>query len=440
MRSKLITFLVVAALVAAGVVAYPMIAGSDDDTYTVTADIDQAPNLFAGGRVMVRGVEIGEISDVTPHVDGVRVEMEISNDIEIPADAELAVVPITVISDRYVQFYPAYRSGPTLADGDHIGVDRTVIPAELDEVLAQLEGLLSALEPRRGERRGPLAKIINGLDEALVDRSDALAGTLEGGATVLENLARSDAQITGLIRNLDRVFIALANRSSELGLVNERFELVAEALAGDRADLEGTIENLGFLSGQTSQLIDESGESLAKSFRRLENVLGTVLEHQDALTQGIKWNNVIAQGLGATDASGRGRFAYTGRQAPPGTQRGLYNYRLETRDTITCERLQVVFNSLRAVIPGATQGDLRETLLSFIPDSHDEDLAWLLELLIPLCTDAPPGDPLGPAPASASVEGDPDAAVRRVAEQIGEERFKVLLARWFYGGFEEAGS
>ena len=431
--------IVTVAVVGAGVLAYPMVAGSEDDSYTVTADIPQAPNLFAGGRVMVRGVEVGSIVDVTPHVEGVRVEMEIDDAVKIPAEAELAVIPITVISDRYVQFYPAYRSGPALADGDHLGLDRTVIPAELDEVLAQLEGLLSALEPRRGDRRGPLAKIILSLDEALVGRSEALSGTIEGGATVLENLARSDAQITDLIRNLDRVFLALANRSSELGLVNERFELVAEALANDRAELEGTIENLGFLSGQTARLIGESGDSLARSFGRLETVLDTVLEHQDALTDGIKWSNVIAQGLGATDASGRGRFAYSGRQATPGTQQSLYNYRIDTRDTVTCERIQVVFNSLRAVIPGATQGDLKNTLLSFIPDSHDEDLAWLLELLIPLCSDAPAGGGFGEVLAVSS-EDDPQAALQRVAESVGEERFKLLLARWFYGGFEEAGS
>ena len=30
-------------------------------TYTITAEVEQAPNLFEQGRVMVRGVEVGTI-------------------------------------------------------------------------------------------------------------------------------------------------------------------------------------------------------------------------------------------------------------------------------------------------------------------------------------------------------------------------------------------
>ena len=48
-----------ALLVAAALVAAIQVAAPASDTYTVTADVTQAPNLFEGGRVMVRGVEVG---------------------------------------------------------------------------------------------------------------------------------------------------------------------------------------------------------------------------------------------------------------------------------------------------------------------------------------------------------------------------------------------
>ena len=41
-------------LMAAVLVAAIQIAAPASDTYTVTADVTQAPNLFDGGRVMVR--------------------------------------------------------------------------------------------------------------------------------------------------------------------------------------------------------------------------------------------------------------------------------------------------------------------------------------------------------------------------------------------------
>jgi phospholipid/cholesterol/gamma-HCH transport system substrate-binding protein len=383
---RLVSVLVSIGLIALGVMAYEL-TRSDRGTYTVTADVEQAPNLFENGRVMVRGVEVGDIVAVEPRPDGVRVSMEIDGDVKIPADATLSVVPITVISDRYVQLFPAYSGGPTLTDGDHLGPDRTTIPAELDDVLTQLKGLLSALERRPNEESGPLTRLIRGLDDALDGREEALAGSLENSAAVLENLADSDERITGLIRNLDRVFIALANRVSEIGLVNERFEVVAESLASDQENLEGTLENVAFLSNEAARLVGESGGELGRSFRRLERVLDTVLKHQDELRRGIRWTNAIAQGLGSTDGSGRGRFAYTGRQAPPGSARASYNFRIDQRDTITCERLRALSKTLDVIFENPTEQDMLDTLNSFLPEEYRDDLEFLLRLLIPLCTD-----------------------------------------------------
>jgi virulence factor Mce-like protein len=423
---KVLSMLLIPALAVAAFVGYGVMR-PELATYSITADVEQAPNLFAGGRVMVRGVDVGEITDVTPRTEGVRITIEIDEAVKVPADASLAVVPITVIADRYIQLYPAYAGGATLADGDHIPANRTSIPAELDDVLTQLDGLLEALKPRAGERRGPLARLIREADAALKGNAEVFAGTIEGSATVLENLADSRTDLTGLIRNLDRLFATLADRSSEIGLLNERFSLVAQALQQDQANLEGTIENVTFLSEEATALIRESGDELGESFARLERVLDVVLAHQRELHQGFTWTNVIAEALGATDRSGRGLHAYTGRQAPPGTPESVYNYRIDTRDTIACERIGALVESFLVLNPDPTVEEIRETLLNFIPETYRDDLTFLIDLLTPLCADYP-GEPV--------LDARSRALVASIAEEIGEERFGALMARWFLEDFE----
>ena len=419
MRRLVAAFVVVA--VAGGAFVYT--SSSEKETYTITAAVEQAPNLFEGGRVMVRGVEVGTISSVEPTAEDVSLTLEIDDRVRIPADARLTIVPITVISDRYVQLYPAYSSGPTMQDGDHIDLTRTTIPAELDDVLTELKGLLGVLEPR-GERRGPLAKLVTALDDALAGRERELAGTVEGSAVVLENLADSSGDITGVIQNLDRLFAALANRSSEIGIINERFQLVAESLAADQRDLEATLENVTFLSEQGAAIVDESGDELANSFRRLRRVVDTVLAHEESLIKGMRWTNVIAQALGETDASGRGRFAYTGRQAAPGSARAAYNYRIDTRDTIGCERLGVVAAALLQVNPSAGVDALTDVALTYIPDVYDDDLRYLVELLMPLCADLNPN----------SVNAEARRIVKAAARRMGEENFSRALMAWAIDG------
>jgi virulence factor Mce-like protein len=430
MIRRLIAVAVVVALVVAGLVAYRALDPAPA-TYTLTADVEQAPNLFANGRVMVRGVEVGRISQVEPRPDGVRLSLEIDEDVRIPAGARLAVVPITVISDRYVQLFPAYTDGPAMADGDHIALADTQIPAELDDVLTQLEGLLSALEPRPGEERGPLADLIEDLDEAVNGRAEDLSGTLKNSATVLETVADSHTDVTKLVRNLDRLFLALANRSSEIGILNERLALVTESLLSDQENLEGTIENLAFLADEAAGLVTESGDDLGQSLGRLGRVLRLVNSRQKDVLRFARWNNVIAQALGETDSGGRGVFAYTGRRAPAGTEEAAYNYRIDTRDTIACERIDALIQFFLVLDPEATIEELRTTLFTFIPDEFDDDLAFLVDQLIVLCADLPD---------TVELDAGTQEAIRIVADDIGRERFAALLARWYLEGYKEDGS
>ena len=424
MKSRLLSLLMTTAFVAALGSGY-LVTRSEQPTYTVTADVEQAPNLFDGGRVMVRGIEVGEITDVVPREGGVLVTMEIRKDVDVPADARLSVVPITVIADRYVQLDPPYGGGPVLEDGDHLGIDRTAIPAELDEVLSELDSLLSALEPEAGERHGPLARLVRNLDSALAGRADSLQHALKGSATGLETLAASEQDLRRLIANLDSLFLVLATRSSEIALVNERFRMVAQTLAADGEELEGTIENLAFLSGEAAGLVEKSGDDIGLAFSRFRRIVDAVLRHQGQLAKGARWTNAIAQALGETDSSGRGLWAYSGRQAPPGTERAAYNYRIDSRDSVSCERLRVLVRTVLILTPQATVDDLLVAVNSHLPDSYEDELEFLIRQLIPVCTDI-----VNLPPADAGTR----AIVKRVAANMGEKRFSKMLSRWFWGG------
>lgn len=425
MRARATSIAVVLAVLVAAFFGYQAVAPSNS-TYSITADVEQAPNLFEGGRVMVRGVEVGVVTGVVPGPDSVHVTLEIDDDVRIPADASLGIIPITVIADRYVQLFPAYEGGPTLTDGDHIPLERTQIPAELDDVLTQLQGLLSALEPKEGEEHGPLADLIINLDEVVDGKAGNLAAALESSSSVLQNLADSNQDITGLIENLDRLFVALANRSSEIVLVNERLQLVTEALVGDQENLEGTIENLAFFADEASQLIADSGDDLGDAFKNLASVLRRVNAKQGELLTGVRWSNVIAQGLGAVDGSGKGLFAYSGRQAAPGAPGSEYNYRIDTRDTIACNRIDALIQSFLVLSPQATLQQLRDTLMAFFPETYKDDLAYLVDALIPICAEIPG--------ITSTLDAAAQKAVLDLAAQVGEKQLAELLAQWFVKG------
>ncbi len=56
--------------------------------YRVTAWFDQTVGLYSGSDVRILGIAVGEITEVLPLGDRVRVEMVIDEDYDIPADAD----------------------------------------------------------------------------------------------------------------------------------------------------------------------------------------------------------------------------------------------------------------------------------------------------------------------------------------------------------------
>src|SRR3546814_4887879 len=66
---------------------------SGEDTYTVTAYFPRAVSVFESSDVRVLGLPAGKVTDVVVDGDRVRIDMEIPEDVPVPADAGAQIVP-----------------------------------------------------------------------------------------------------------------------------------------------------------------------------------------------------------------------------------------------------------------------------------------------------------------------------------------------------------
>ena len=77
------------------------------------------------------GVKVGTIKSIEPQGTQAKMTLDVHADVSIPADAKAVIVTQNLIAARYVELTPAYRtSGPAMADGAVIPVQRTAIPVE----------------------------------------------------------------------------------------------------------------------------------------------------------------------------------------------------------------------------------------------------------------------------------------------------------------------
>ena len=266
--------------------------------YKITAYFEKAIGLFPNSDVNILGVPVGKVTSVEPVGSRVKVDMRVSREYPVPADAFAQIVPISVIADRFVQLHPPYTgSGPTLEDGAVLDTDRTQIPAELDDVFKQLKKLLDAIEPGKEGEPGALGSLIVELNEALADREEDLKGTITGTATLTGTLADAQDNLSGLLVNLDELFQKLALRANSIGSLNENFALVMAALAESRVDLEETLANLADMTGEVGRVVHDNRFRLGDDLRLAANVLETILDNRSSVEESLSWLPVVAIGL-----------------------------------------------------------------------------------------------------------------------------------------------
>ena len=278
-----------------GYLGYDAMKG-EDDTYQVTAYFEKAIGLFPNSDVNILGVPVGTVDSVEPIGSQVKVVMSVKKEHKVPADAIAQIVPISVISDRYVQLAPVYEGGAALEDGAEIPVENTYIPSELDDVFKQLKKLLDAIEPGEEGEPGALGDLIVQLDKTLQDREQDLKGTLITGSQLTSTLADAQDDISGLLTNLNGLFNQLATRANKFGSLNQNMALTMAALAESRDDLEGTLVNLGDLTDEVGSLVEEHGDRLGKDLGIAARIVTTLLKSRASVEESLRWLPIVGEG------------------------------------------------------------------------------------------------------------------------------------------------
>jgi phospholipid/cholesterol/gamma-HCH transport system substrate-binding protein len=317
MKPRSVFAIVAAVAVLAGAGGAMLLRGGEG-TYQVTAYFPRAIGLFPRSTVRVLGVEVGRITAVSPEGDRVRVAMRIREDIKVPANATAIIVPISLISDRYVQLAPVWRSGPALRDGAEIPLERGVAPAELDDLLATLKRFLEAIEPGTATSPGALGRFVQNAERALDGQGQALATTIDALATILDALGSNASSVDQLIVNLDRLVGELSQHDGALRDTNRGLAAVFGTLGNEQSALVSGTGNLAALVAELGRLVRDHRADLEADLLTLAQTTDVLHRQKMRLLEQILWLPVLSKGArGAYDEQNKRVLV---RDATPGVK------------------------------------------------------------------------------------------------------------------------
>jgi phospholipid/cholesterol/gamma-HCH transport system substrate-binding protein len=232
----------------------------------------------------------------------VRVKMEYNGKYRIPADAQAAIVPPSLIADRYVQFTPVYRGGPVMRDGAKIPLNRTQVPVELSTVLESLNDLSVALGPDGANKDGALSRLVTVSANNLRGNGEQIHSTVRDLSRLLTTLADNKGDLVGTINNLDQFTHALRNSDGAVRSLTRDLATVSSQLSDDRQNLAQAIQSLGIALGDVTQLVRENRTTLVADVKGLTEVTGTLLKQKKALSEILDVSPTALQNLdGAYD-------------------------------------------------------------------------------------------------------------------------------------------
>jgi phospholipid/cholesterol/gamma-HCH transport system substrate-binding protein len=283
-RTRWLRFAVVAMLVAALVggafVLWPRATGRQ-----VVAYFPSTVGLYPGDDVRVVGVPVGKIKSIEPRAGDVKVTMSVDDGVKLPADARAIIIAPNLVSARFIQFTPAYTSGPTLAADAQIGLDRTGVPVEWDDVKEQLTQLSASLGPQQGDIQGPLAAAVNQAADTFDGNGDSFRNALRELSQTAGRLGDSRTDLFGTVRNLQVLVNALANSNEQIVQFSNHVASVSQVLADSSKDLDQTLGTLNQALADVKGFLNDNNQALIGQIGKLKDFTNILTEHSDDIEQ-----------------------------------------------------------------------------------------------------------------------------------------------------------
>jgi phospholipid/cholesterol/gamma-HCH transport system substrate-binding protein len=261
------------------------------DETVVVAEFERAVGLYDQSRVMADGVEVGEVTGIDVGPDMVRVELHL-DDIAIRADTGAILRLRSLIGERYVELTSVWTGdGRRLESGDVIPLERTVVPAEITDVLDEAARVSRELDGQTLGRVIDELAVVFGNDGAAVEvLLDELA---DAGATV----AGQADELDELIGSLDTAVATLAEKDDTVVSVLRNGTTVSQALLAQQGALDAAVSSIDRIVGDLATFTGDQRGVLTDLTNDL-SVIGSILaDHRTDFEQIVHYLPLASYGF-----------------------------------------------------------------------------------------------------------------------------------------------
>jgi phospholipid/cholesterol/gamma-HCH transport system substrate-binding protein len=226
--------------------------------FPVTVELASAGGIFDGAEVAYRGVEVGRVSSVELHSDGVTVTLAINSGTKVPDNSIAHVYDLSAVGEQYVDLEPPKHPSSTyLHAGSTIARGRTSTPLETATVLYDLEQFISSIHPRDLQILGREGA------RAFQGTGSQLRAILVNTTHLVDQLSSSEDSAVRLLHNASVLLHGAAAHSSEFDRFTRSLDALSRTLAAKTPAIDQLLRQSEPTTRLVNSLITENGSAVA---------------------------------------------------------------------------------------------------------------------------------------------------------------------------------
>ena len=247
--------------------------GTDDREIAV--ELPASGGVLAGQPVTVRGTGVGVVSEVDLTSDGVRIQMDINRDREVPRHVFVQVLRRSPIGEQAVELTPApadwepdrddafaardvprAEGWPALEEGEEFDVRGVSVPSSVPEVLRLAQDLITSIDEEA------LSTVLGELGTAFDGRDQVLRDLTDDAVSVSDTLLAASDDIERLLEVSEPTLRTIHDQRDELRAGLSSSADLLETLATREDDVAAILGSAPGALDEVTRLVDQQAANL----------------------------------------------------------------------------------------------------------------------------------------------------------------------------------
>ncbi|WP_106400430.1 MlaD family protein [Actinocorallia populi] len=258
--------------------------------YEMSGIFTDTGGLKDGNDVLVAGVLVGEVTSVEPDFEAghVLVRWKVDHGIELGPQTRAEIRMVNILGGRYIRLAgPVPDKGPYMEDLSEaerrIPVGRTQIPITVNDALKDGATAIKGLDAKT------FAKVLDQLDGLSDESKKQLAHAVGRLVEIAEELNNSDAKVSELLDNSDRIIKTVQDKDASLSrLVNNAMTLI-DTLRRRKTQLTLLLGSGSAAVNEVDRLIKNQQKQLNGIISDLQGTMKALDPKVDDLNTALAW-------------------------------------------------------------------------------------------------------------------------------------------------------